>query len=49
MTYEMLVGFAPFTGYSAPNLLQNVKKGDWKIPKNINISLPCLDFLNKCL
>lgn len=49
IVYEMLVGFAPFTGFSVPNLADNLKKGNYAIPKNLKLSLSCLDFIDKCL
>lgn len=49
MIYELLVGFPPFTGTSATNLAHNVKKGKYGIPKSLNISMSCLDFIDKCL
>lgn len=47
--YEMLVGFGPFTGTDAKNLAQNLKRGNYLIPKSLNISLSCMDFIDKCL
>ena len=49
MVYEMLVGFSPFTGYSANNLAQNIEKGNFGIPKNISLTMPCLFFINETL
>ena len=47
--YEMIVGFAPFTGYSPQNLAKNVREGNYAIPKDIDISLACFEFIDKCL
>jgi serine/threonine-protein kinase ULK/ATG1 len=47
--YEMLTGFTPFTGTSKQNLTQNIKKGDYSIPKTLKISLEGISFLNSCL
>ena len=47
--YELLTGFAPFTGTSYESLKQNLKKGTYFIPKTIELSLDGLIFLDKCL
>ncbi len=47
--FEMLVGFTPFTGRDKPDLKRNLEKGQYGLPKNIQISLEGLDFLNGCL
>ena len=49
IVYEMLMGFAPFTGTDPRNLTQNLRVGDYSVPKAINLSLSCLDFIDKCL
>ena len=49
MVYEMLVGFSPFTGYSASNLAHNIQKGNYGIPKNVSLSMSCLYFINDTL
>ena len=45
----MLVGFSPFTGYDTRSLAQNLRKGDYAVPKNIQLSVSCFDFIDKCL
>jgi len=47
--YELLTGFTPFTGTNKANLAQNIKNGDYSIPKTIKLSLEAIEFLNKCL
>jgi len=47
--YEMLTGFAPFTGRSQKNLEQNIAKGTYMFPKTLKLSLEGLSFLNSCL
>lgn len=47
--YEMLTGFPPFTGTSLNNLLENIARGTYHIPKTIKLSIQGLDFLNQCL
>ena len=47
--YEMLTGFAPFTGMNKGDLKKNLTKGNYMFPKHIKLSLEGLDFLNCCL
>ena len=47
--YEMLTGFPPFTGKNMTNLQENIKRGDYQIPKTIKLSIEGLHFLNSCL
>lgn len=47
--YELLVGFTPFTGQDPHDLANNVNVGQYGVPKNIKLSLQCLDLLNRCL
>jgi len=47
--YELLTGFTPFTGTDVESLKQNLKDGNWALPKTIKLSLEGLDFLNSCL
>jgi len=49
MMYELLVGFTPFTGMDPHDLAKNVSHGDYGIPKQIKLSLQCLDLLHRCL
>ena len=49
MVYEMLVGFAPFTGYDTRSLAQNLRKGDYAVPKAVALTVSCFDFIDKCL
>lgn len=39
MIYELLVGFAPFTGCDPSDLADRVNKGDYGVPRNIKLSL----------
>lgn len=39
MIYELLVGFAPFTGVDPYDLANNVNAGNYGVPKNIKLSL----------
>ena len=47
--YELLVGFTPFTGSSLYDLAIKVNKGDYGVPKDIKLSLNCVDLLTKFL
>ncbi len=47
--FELLAGFPPFTGMNHKDLEKNLHNGTYKIPKEINISMGCLSFLNNCL
>jgi len=37
--YELLYGFVPFTGFSHQNLRDNLKRGQFFLPKTVAISL----------
>ena len=47
--FEILMGFTPFTGKSIEDLESTINKGKYGVPKEVKISLNCLDLLNKCL
>lgn len=47
--YEMLTGFAPFTGTSQGNLAENIARGNYYFPKTLKFSIQGLAFLNSCL
>lgn len=47
--FELLTGFTPFTGRDRDDLLRNIEKGTYKLPKKLKLSLQGLDFLNCCL
>ncbi|CAI2365158.1 unnamed protein product [Moneuplotes crassus] len=47
--YELLVSFVPFKGINKRHLNNRLSKGDYGIPKNIKLSLQCVDLLDKCL
>lgn len=49
MMYELLVGFTPFTGNDPHDLANRVNAGTYGVPKHIKLSLPCIEFLHKCL
>ena len=43
--YELITGFMPFTGISHANLRDNLKKGLFKIPKTVQLSLQGVSFM----
>ncbi|CDW86267.1 protein kinase domain containing protein [Stylonychia lemnae] len=47
--FEMITGFTPFTGRDKKDLINNLDKGVYKLPKKLKLSLSGLDFLNNCL
>jgi serine/threonine-protein kinase ULK/ATG1 len=47
--FEMITGFTPFTGRDKRDLINNLDKGVYKLPKKLKLSLSGLDFLNCCL
>ena len=47
--FEMLTGFTPFIGKDKMDLLYQIEKGVYRIPKRLKLSLPGLTFLNGCL
>ena len=47
--YEMLTGYAPFTGTSQANLGENIARGKYYFPKTLRLSIQGLSFLNSCL
>lgn len=49
LLFNLLTGTHPFYGKNIAELRSNVKSGSYRIPRDISISLECLDFLNSCL
>ena len=47
--YEMLTGFPPFTGKTYEELLDNIARGTYQIPKTIKLSTEGFEFLNSLL
>ena len=47
--YQMLVGKHPFNGRSLNHLRKNVESGEYSIPRDIKLSVDCIEFLNMCL
>lgn len=45
----MLTGLYPFFGYSYDELRRNISDGSYQIPKDVEISVDCMDFMNCCL
>lgn len=46
MFYEMLTGFTPFTGIIESFMLSAIEKGEYWLPKDINLSVDGMAFLN---
>lgn len=49
LLFQILTGTHPFTGNNMDELTSNLKKGAYRIPKHINLTVECLDFLDSCL
>jgi len=49
IVYQMFFGDTPFVGYSEEEIQEKMIKGDYKIHRNVTISLAALDFINSCL
>lgn len=47
--FELITGFPPFKANTKSELKANIKKGEFKLPKEYDVSMECLDFINKCL
>ena len=49
IVYELLCGQNCYTGINKEDLMHNIDKGIYKIPKLLKLSTECLDLLNACL
>lgn len=49
LLFQLLTGFYPFIGTDLMNLKHNLRTGAYKIPRDVMVSMECLDFLNSCL
>eukprot|EP00347_Sterkiella_histriomuscorum_P015779 403355712 len=49
LLFHLLTGTYPFKGRNIDELKKNLRDGSYKIPKDISISIECLEFLNNCL
>ena len=47
--FELITGKPPFKARTKSELKANIMNGEFKIPKQYEISIECLDFINKCL
>ena len=47
--YEMLTGFTPFKGIDEKFMIIAVEQGEYWLPKDTNLSLEGLSFMNSCL
>ena len=49
LLFNLLTGTYPFKGKNISELKDNLRKGAYKIPREVVVSLECIDFLNSCL
>ena len=47
--FQMLTGYTPFSGINKDNLVKNIDKGNYKFPPQLELSIDCITFINKCL
>jgi len=47
--YELITGLIPFSANHLEELMKTVEKGDYWMPKDVNLSIEGLSFLNSCL
>lgn len=47
--YQLITGFYPFIGFNTADLERKLQKGNYNIPKTIQLSLDAVSFLNSCL
>lgn len=47
--FQILTGDYPFAGRDFADLKRNMEMGVYRVPKHIQVSPACLDFLNCCL
>ena len=47
--FQILTGEYPFDGRDFSELKHNMELGVYRVPKHIQVSPACLDFLNCCL
>ena len=47
--YELLTGFPPFAGDSLEQVIGNLAKGQYFVPKTVGLSMEGLLFLDRCL
>ena len=49
LLFQILTGVHPFIGRNMKDLQSKLKNGEYKIPRDIEISFDCMHFLNECL
>lgn len=49
LLFNLITGTYPFKGRNLDELKANLKKGAYKIPRDVTVSIECLEFLNFCL
>ena len=49
ITYELIIGEPPFNGTSLKEVFEEISKGKYVYPNNIDISIECISFINGLL
>lgn len=49
LLFHLLTGSYPFLAKTLDELRSKLRNGGYKIPRDVCISIECLDFLNSCL
>jgi serine/threonine protein kinase len=49
LLFNLLTGTYPFKGKNINELKESLRKGAYKIPRDVMVSIECVDFLNCCL
>jgi serine/threonine protein kinase len=47
--FELITGTKPFLATTLDELIQNVSKGTYFLPKHTKMSLLCIEYMNLCL
>jgi serine/threonine-protein kinase ULK/ATG1 len=47
--FQLLTGSTPFNGTNKNNLRENYNRGTYIVPKDLELSIECLHFLDQCL
>lgn len=49
LLFNLITGTYPFKGRNIDELKDNLRKGAYKIPRDVTVSIECLEFMNSCL
>jgi len=47
--FQLITGMTPFNGLDYSNLIENYQRGTYIIPSDLDLTLDCLMFIDKCL